>query len=255
MTQEWELPEGWVLVRLADVTVPVPNTKPEAEPDREFGYIAISIDNVEFRITGSNRFKGAEAPSRARRLIRAGDVLFSNVRTYLRNIALVLDDLDIQLCSTDFTVLRPGSVVLSRYLFRYVLTDEFVRRVTPEQTGTHYPATTDRVVLSQPIPLPPLPEQHEIVRRVEALFAWADAVEERVAAARGRVEKLTQAVLAKASRGELVPTEAELARREGRDYEPASALLGRVRGEGEKAASMPDRQRKRGPTQLQTGLL
>jgi hypothetical protein len=46
-----------------------------------------------------------------------------------------------------------------------------------------------------------------------------------------RVEQLTQAVLAKAFRGELVPTEAELARREGRDYEPASALLDRIRAE------------------------
>ena len=46
-----------------------------------------------------------------------------------------------------------------------------------------------------------------------------------------RVEALTQAVLAKAFHGELVPTEAELARREGRDDEPAGALLERVRAE------------------------
>jgi hypothetical protein len=46
-----------------------------------------------------------------------------------------------------------------------------------------------------------------------------------------RVEKITQAILAKAFRGELVPTEAELARQEGRDYEPASVLLERIRAE------------------------
>jgi type I restriction enzyme S subunit len=80
-----------------------------------------------------------------------------------------------------------------------------------------------------PIPLPPLPEQHVIVRRVDALFRLADAIEKRVAAATARAEKLTQAILAKAFRGQLVPTEAELARREGRDYEPASALLKRTR--------------------------
>ncbi len=77
--------------------------------------------------------------------------------------------------------------------------------------------------------IPPLPEQHEIVRRVEALFELADAIEKRVAAATARAEKLSQSILAKAFRGELVPTEAELARREGRDYEPASVLLERVR--------------------------
>jgi type I restriction enzyme S subunit len=74
-------------------------------------------------------------------------------------------------------------------------------------------------------------EQQEIVRRVEALFALADAIEARVQAATARVEKITQAILAKAFRGELVPTEAELARQESRDYEPASVLLERIRAD------------------------
>jgi len=81
------------------------------------------------------------------------------------------------------------------------------------------------------VALPPLAEQHEIVRRVDALFALADKIEARVTAATARVEKITQAILAKAFRGELVPTEAELARVEGRDYEPASVLLERIRAE------------------------
>ena len=76
--------------------------------------------------------------------------------------------------------------------------------------------------------VPTIAGQHEIVRRVEALFRLADAIEKRVAAATARADKLTQAILAKAFRGELVPTEAELARREGRDCEPASVLLERI---------------------------
>ncbi len=63
------------------------------------------------------------------------------------------------------------------------------------------------------IPLPPISEMHEIVRRVEVLFALADTIEKRVAAASAHADKLTQAILAKAFRGELVPTEAELNRR------------------------------------------
>ena len=69
----------------------------------------------------------------------------------------------------------------------------------------------------------------EIVRRVDALFKLADGIEARVAAATARANKLTQAVLAKAFRGELIPAEAELARQEGRDCEPVSALLARIR--------------------------
>ena len=79
------------------------------------------------------------------------------------------------------------------------------------------------------IPVPPRPEQREIVRRVEGLFKLADAIEKRVAAATARAEKLTQAILAKAFRGELVPTEAALARQEGREYEPAAALPEAIR--------------------------
>lgn len=94
-----------------------------------------------------------------------------------------------------------------------------------------------------PIPVAPLEEQTEIVRRVESLFKLADAIEKRVAAGTLRSERLTQAILAKAFRGELVPTEAELARREGRSYEPASALLGRIKAEREAA---PQKQPMRG---------
>ena len=96
-----------------------------------------------------------------------------------------------------------------------------------------------------PVPLAPLAEQHEIVRRVEALFQLADAIVKRVAAATARAEKLTQATLTKAFRSELVPTEAELARREGRPYEPASALLERIRAEREKVMGNQKRKRSR----------
>jgi type I restriction enzyme S subunit len=79
--------------------------------------------------------------------------------------------------------------------------------------------------------LPTLDGQREVVRRIDVLFNLADGIEKRVAVATARAEKLTQAILAKAFRGELVPTEAELARREGRKYETAAELLERVQGE------------------------
>lgn len=88
-------------------------------------------------------------------------------------------------------------------------------------------------------------EQKEIVRRVEKLLNVAEEIEKRLAMAKERIEILTQAILSKAFRGELVPTEAELARREGRSYEPATALLERIRKAREETVSRPIR-RKRG---------
>lgn len=78
------------------------------------------------------------------------------------------------------------------------------------------------------VPFCPPEEQREIVRRINALFAFADRIESRYAAAKKQVNGLTQSILAKAFDGELVPTEAELAEREGRSYESAEQLLERI---------------------------
>jgi type I restriction enzyme S subunit len=86
-------------------------------------------------------------------------------------------------------------------------------------------------------------EQREIVCRVGSLFKLSDAIEKGVSAAITRAEKLTQAILARAFRGELVPTEAELARRKGRAYEPASALLERIRAESAGAGTGANRRK------------
>ena len=94
-----------------------------------------------------------------------------------------------------------------------------------------------RILFSLLLPLPPLEEQHEIVRRVGILFKLAEKIQKRVEAATMRADKLTLAVLAKAFCGELVSTEAEIARSEGRDYEPASKLLERIKAERENGAA------------------
>ncbi len=97
--------------------------------------------------------------------------------------------------------------------------------------GTTVQSVRYNTLKSFELAIPPLAEQQEIVRRVEALFKTADALETRYRTAKGHVDKLTQSILARAFRGELVTTEAELARQEGRTYEPASVLLERIRQE------------------------
>ena len=96
------------------------------------------------------------------------------------------------------------------------------------------------------VPFCPRHEQLEIGRRVKALFKLGVAIERRVATASVRDEKLAQAILSKAFRGELVPTEAELARREGRTYEPASKLVARIKAKSNLEVSGNSLKRKRG---------
>lgn len=83
------------------------------------------------------------------------------------------------------------------------------------------------------LPVPPLIEQREIIRRMGKMFALADRLEARVGKARGQVDKLTQAILAKAFRGELVPQDP--------NDEPAEKLLARIRAKNERITAKGDK--------------
>jgi len=105
-----------------------------------------------------------------------------------------------------------------------------------------------------PLPLPSKQEQDEIVRRMEALFSLADTIEKQIEKAKQKVEKLSQSILAKAFRGELVPTEAEIARQEGRSYEAASVLLEQIKTEREKTTRhSPEKQTNRSLQRVRRG--
>ncbi len=107
----------------------------------------------------------------------------------------------------------------------YLFMTKLVRDIFEESAKQ----TVGMATISQPqirrilVPLPPIDEQHEIVRRVEALFKLADDIEKRYEKARAHVDRLTQSILAKAFRGELVPQDP--------GDEPASELLKRIRQE------------------------
>jgi type I restriction enzyme S subunit len=219
-----ELPEGWEVMTLADVCEPITQVDPGKTPKRRFTYVDISsVDNTEYEIIEIKNYTGEDAPSRARKPIKTGDVLFATVRPYLRNIAAVPRELDGQIASTGFCVLRAKPRVDPRYLFRYVLNDEFIQRVTELQRGISYPAVTDRDVYSLLITLPPLDEQHRIVAKIEQLFAESRTAREALDGVPALIKRFRQAVLAKAFRGELTE-------RDPSD-EPASVLLERIRAE------------------------
>src|SRR6202044_3172319 len=118
--------------------------------------------------------------------------------------------------------------VESQYLLLFFMSPRGQGRLVGGATAFAQPNLNAQNIRRIAIPLAPRYEQREIVRRVEAMFKLADAIEKRVQAATARAEKLTQSILAKAFRGELVPTEAELARCEDREYEPASELIARI---------------------------
>lgn len=113
---------------------------------------------------------------------------------------------------------------------------EYFIRTAQADLDQFAPATSQKninigILSDVAVPLPPFSEQQDIDRRVEALFKLADAIEKKLDTTREQAEKLIQAVLAKAFSGELVPTEAELARHGGRSYEPAFAVLAKIKAQ------------------------
>ena len=164
--------------------------------------------------------------------MRSGDTLFSTERTYLKNVAMIPSDLDGAVASTGFCVLRPANGIDLRFMFHLVLDDAFTSNLNPLQRGTSYPAVRDRDVLSQKVLLPPLAEQHRIVAEIERHLTRLDASVAALKRVQSNLKRYRASVLSAACEGKLVPTEAELAQAEGRDYEPADRLLERIFAEG-----------------------
>jgi type I restriction enzyme S subunit len=162
--------------------------------------------------------------------VEARDLLISLVGT-IGKVLIIPDKFQKGIINPRLVKVSLHSEISSEYIAKYLVSPLAINMFQKDSHGGTMEILNLRMLKKLPIPLPPMIEQHEIVRGVEAMFKLADAVEKRVAAATMRAEKLTQAVLAKAFRGELVPTEAELARLEGRSYETASELLSRIRSE------------------------
>lgn len=159
-----ELPDGWQLAPIRDITLRAPQKNPARNPASPFKYVDVSsVDNALCKITNASELIGSQAPSRARKEIRANDVRFATVRPTLRRIALVPDYLDGQIASTGYCVLRSNKELVSPgYLYFCVRTDSFVDAIGKLQRGANYPAVRDTDILRAQIPLPPLDEQRKI---------------------------------------------------------------------------------------------
>jgi type I restriction enzyme, S subunit len=158
----------WPTKPLGDLVLPTEQRDPIENPVEEFSYVDIAgVDNKTKTIAATKRIVGADAPSRARKVIRKGDVIVSMVRPNLNAVALVPASLDNQICSTGFSVLRPSEKVLSGYLFAFVRSPFFIESLVARTTGANYPAVNDGEVKDVPVPVPPPAEQERIVKLLD----------------------------------------------------------------------------------------
>jgi len=168
------------------------NTKtydPRQRPDETFRYIDISgIDRVQKCIASTTVIIGADAPSRARKIVHAGDVLVSTVRPNLNAVAMVPPELDGHVASTGFCVLRARHKILhSQYLFYFTQYESFINQLVAQVRGANYPAVSDKIVKEAKIPLPAPSEQ----RRIVEILDQADALRKK----RAEADQLSERIL------------------------------------------------------------
>lgn len=160
----------WPEVALESVCHQTAQRDPREAPDQQFRYVDISsVDRERKLILSPPLLTGRKAPSRARKEIQGGDVLVSTVRPNLNAVCLIPGDLDGEIASTAFCVLRPDpSRLNNRFLYYYALTSDFIAYLTKRATGANYPAVTDSIVRRAGLPLAPLAEQERIVKLLDA---------------------------------------------------------------------------------------
>ena len=165
------VPTGWKVVQLKTLCKKTGTVNLPTEANRIIEYVNVSsISRAYLKIEMTTRHTLKDAPSRARKRIFTGDVIFATIRPQLLRVAVVPEELHDQVCSTAFCVLRRDTTrSIDRFIYYLVQRYQFVQKLAENATGASYPAVTDREVKEQLVPLPPLDEQCEIVTVLESL--------------------------------------------------------------------------------------
>ena len=228
----FEIPDSWEWVRLSEITYNLGQKKPISE----FNYIDVaSIDNKKHILSNIiNLVSADKAPSRARKIVQDGSILYSTVRPYLKNVCIFHNFFQYEsIASTAFAVLDVYSNIFNKYLFYYLISSEFTDMVSKEMLGVAYPAINDEKLYKLCIAVPPLNEQKRIVAKIEELLPFIDEYdkkEQKLTTLNQQFpEQLKKSILQAAIQGQLVAQDP--------NDEPASELIKRIQAEKERLIS------------------
>lgn len=174
----FDIPESWKWVRLRVVVY----SRGQVSPRAKFSYIDIgSIDNKNQRLNPEENIIDAnQAPSRARKIVDQGDILYSTVRPYLHNMCIIDRPFAYTpIASTGFATMVCHTGVLNKYILSYFLSPSFDAYANDagNAKGVAYPAINDDRLYRALVALPPLAEQKRIVAKIEELLPLIDRYE------------------------------------------------------------------------------
>ena len=165
--EEWlgAVPAHWQVRRLKSWLGVNELVLPEdTDPERTFDYVDIGSVETGRLIARPERLRFGHSPSRARRVVRAGDTIVSMVRTYLKAVWHAARAGPELVASTGFAVLTPRAGTLPRFVSYVCQSEPFANRVTADSVGIAYPAISETRLGTFEVCVPPLPEQRAIVR-------------------------------------------------------------------------------------------
>ncbi len=170
----FELPVGWVWCRGHSCFESMESTKSQSE---FFNYIDIdAIDNRLHRIKAAKHLLVSEAPSRASRAVKNGSVLFSLVRPYLENIALVEERYSHCIASTGFYVCNSNGALLPEFMYFLMISGYVVNGLNQYMKGDNSPSISKDNIESWLYPIPPLDEQKVICTKLNTTFTLIENV-------------------------------------------------------------------------------
>lgn len=173
-----KLPQNWCWTKGKFIFSPMKSARPTGEM---FRYIDIdSIDNTRQTVKEIKVIKTINAPSRASRHTQKGDIIFSMVRPYLRNIAKI--DINDCIASTGFYVCSPLDMLHSKYCYYLMISNYVVCGLNQFMKGDNSPSINKGDVDDWLFPLPPLAEQQRIVHKIEDLFSVLDNIQKALEA-------------------------------------------------------------------------
>lgn len=209
--------DGWEEKTLSEVCEKTKNIKWQDYPVEEFEYVDLSsVSRDTLEVTETTTVNQKNAPSRAKKIIEEGDVIFATTRPTLRRATIIDSDLNNQLCSTGYVVLRPLEELSSDWIFFYLLTSVFMDRMESLQRGASYPAVTDNDVKGATLSVPISKSvENETVSIMNGLQDGTDSLVLQYQNKLLGLEELKKSILKKAFVGELtneaIPNQKELA--------------------------------------------
>lgn len=178
-TEVGVIPKDWEVERLDELADIDPDNLPSnTDPSYEFKYVSLEDIN-EGTLVGLSELKFRNAPSRARRKLRKGDILVSTVRPNLKSHFLFDCDESNWICSTGFSVVRcREGKSLPNFVFFHLFNGSVPRQIDALLTGSNYPAINGSDVRALEIPVPPTLEEQTAIAAalsdVDALLAALD---------------------------------------------------------------------------------